>query len=310
MRKQFPFFKLFVSLFLLVGIAIAAYFLSHGGQGLFTTRSRASYAQQITLGSDLHLTLDTTLPDGLKDVKFFVMKKNGPTKRSEKFGVSGAHGEWDFLLAGISNTYWKGPPFNKDPVIAKKEREDLGYKMLEKHYAMLSALGVSWIRMDFLWQRPEQPVERPDGNYDFTSFDKIFEVAKKYNLNVLSSLEGIPSWMQDQCPYVQEYKKLHNNQRPGAAHWFSPSDLTKDGSERYNRFIRAVVKRYKPHGTKDPESDYGFRYWQIWNEPDVGYWKDCQTGKDGFDPETYKKYADLLKSAYKTIKTVVTQSNK
>ncbi|OGI16090.1 hypothetical protein A3K63_02355 [Candidatus Micrarchaeota archaeon RBG_16_49_10] len=227
----------------------------------------------VYLGNDLPLSIPTDLPNGLGDTKFFVMKKTTPTTaRPEKFGLSGAHGEWDFILADLYNNFYG--------------TQKTGDEYLEKHFAMLAALGVSWIRMDVSWER----VENPQGQFNFATFDKVFDMAKKYNLTILGTVMFTPSWLYSQCP----------GKLAGAPWYTSPRDLNATGSALYNNFVAEMVNRYKPGGTRYPNSDYGISYWQIWNEEDIAFWTDCQTGEQG----NLTTYAYLLKSAYQKIKSV------
>lgn len=220
-------------------------------------------------------------PEGLNDIKFFVMKKTNPGGRPEKFGVSGAHGEWD-LMPGLSSMYNRTWGSSKT-----------GDQMLERHYAMLSAMGIKWIRIDQSWER----VEPSEGNFNFTYVDKIVAAAKRNNLQIMMSLSYIPPWMYKQC----KIPTLHTQ---------SPIDANQNGSVYYNRFVRKMVERYKTNGTFDPSGGYGIKYWQIWNEPDSGFWTDCQTGQKGTveNPKIQTKYVAVLKSAYSVIKSIDPQA--
>jgi hypothetical protein len=217
------------------------------------------------------LSFDTDLQNGLGDVKFFVIKNNGPTARSNRFGFSGAHGEWDIILANKYNNYY--------------DANKTGEEYLRMHYALLNAIGVQWIRQDFSWER----FEKTQGNYFYDYFDLIFEVAKDYDLNMLISIVFTPKWMYEQCPH------------PYSVPWFTqPIDLNSGGSPLYDNFVTKLVERYKPHGTKDPDSSYGVSHWQIWNEPDHHFWADCETTATG----NIQEYAWLIKSAHAAIKAI------
>jgi len=115
-------------------------------------------------------------------------------------------------------------------------------------------------------------------------------MAKKYGLNILASLSCIPNWMYQNCP-------TPNSQWPW---WTSPIDLGPGGSALFDGFASEMVERYRPNGTKDPNSGYGISHWQIWNEPDIGFWFDCHTGELG----NLQTYAYLLRSAYNVIKSI------
>jgi hypothetical protein len=235
--------------------------------------SKATNEYQVSLGNDLYLNLDTSLPSGTNDVRFYVIKKNSTTSRAYKFGVSGAHGEWDLLpgLVKRYNDYWGS--------------NATGEEMLERHYAMLKAIGIKWIRIDQSWERIEPRI----GEFEFANIDKIVAAAKRNDLKIMMSLSYTPRWQTKQCT---------SNATP--VHFLSPIDTNLDGSQYYNRFVQKMVERYKPGGSFNPNGNYGISYWQIWNEPDLGFWTDCETGANGY---IQPKYVALHKSAYSVIKT-------
>jgi hypothetical protein len=265
--------KLKIPLFFVIILITGFFIFNH----LFWKYSRATNDYQITLGNNLILNLNTDLPNGTRNLKFFVMKKTtpDPTKnRPEHFGVSGVNGEWDLHpdMVYWFNAYWG----------SKKT----GDEMLDRNFAMLEAIGVKWIRIDQSWER-EEPSQ---GIFDFQFVDKIVSAAKRHNLQIMMSLSYTPSWSYNQC----------SGKPASSPHFTTPIDLNTNGSAYYNRFATKMVERYKPHGMFDPNSGYGISYWQIWNEPDSGFWVDCKTGQVG----NLQTYAYLVRSVYPKIKAI------
>jgi hypothetical protein len=96
-------------------------------------------------------------------------------------------------------------------------------------------------------------IETSKGVYDFEGYDRLVSSFTRHGILIFGNLNGSP--------------KIHDPRTP-------------EGVEAYVAFARACVKRYA--GQVD--------HWQIWNEPNGGYWKGS--------PE---EYARLLAAAGKAI---------
>ena len=96
-------------------------------------------------------------------------------------------------------------------------------------------------------------IEKEKGKYDFAPYEKLVETCRRYGILLFGNLVYAPAFHDPRTP---------------------------EGVEAYCAFAREAVKRFA--GKVD--------YWQIWNEPNSGYWN----GK----PE---EYARLLAAAGKTI---------
>jgi hypothetical protein len=96
-------------------------------------------------------------------------------------------------------------------------------------------------------------IERVKGQYEWEPYDRLVEQCRQRGLLIFGNLAYGPSF--------------HDPTRP-------------EGVEAYSAFARAAVKRFQ--GKVD--------YWQIWNEPNTGYW-----GKKS------EAYARLLAGAGKAI---------
>lgn len=259
-------------------------------------------------GENLNFTLTTNLNDinnlpGNTPIEFTILKRNASgTPNSPFLGFAGVQGMWD--LQNIHLVFHKKYYNQVDDLTLTTD------KMLEKQMAMHAALGVKWIAMEFTWiqANQNQPI-------NFYYLDKIFSVAKKYNLKILPMLDETPRWATNlNC----------DNGFPTCAMATKciPKDLTSNGSLNFNNFVRQVVERYKPRGTQNPNDDYGITHWVIWNEPNHysgNFWTDCRLATKTYDGNknqydlgyrpigSIEDYAKLFKGGYNTIKN--TDSN-
>ncbi len=96
-------------------------------------------------------------------------------------------------------------------------------------------------------------IEKERGKYDFEPYDRLLEALTKHGILIFGNLTGHPAFHDPRTP---------------------------EGVEAYSAFARAAVARYA--GKVD--------HWQIWNEPNGGYWKG-----------TPEEYARLLAAAGKAI---------
>ncbi|HNX82051.1 MAG TPA: beta-galactosidase [Candidatus Omnitrophota bacterium] len=103
-------------------------------------------------------------------------------------------------------------------------------KALKKTFALMKEAGVSWVRMDFLWE----DIEPVQGQIDYSKYDRIVDLATSYGIHILGIMSYSASW--------------------AGPSWNSPPD--KD--ETFVAFTAGVIDRYKGKVT----------YWEIWNEPD------------------------------------------
>jgi len=108
-------------------------------------------------------------------------------------------------------------------------------KNLARIVKMLKDAGVSFVRMDFLWQ----DIEPKKGEFDFTKYDYILDLLSRENIRILGVLSYSVSW--------------------AGKNWNAPPDNHYD----FVDYVSAVVSRYKDR----------IKYWEIWNEPDSRtYW--------------------------------------
>lgn len=241
------------------------------------------------------------LPDGTP-ITFSVLTKSG--EGNGMINTAGAQGGWD-MQGGISGSCGSG--------------DIPGIDQLDKHYAMLAAIGVRYANLSMIWPY----IENTQGHFNFQKlYDPVFKTAKKYNINLVPNLSNTPRWATVIPCQTTPTNTCKQNLR------CEPADITRaNGSTYFNNFVRKAVERYKPNGTfyRDyPEeansgrgAGYGISNWVIWNEPDNGpdrFWTDCSglvstppgqdvenSGRD--EPRgSITEYADLFSGAYDTIK--------
>jgi len=238
-------------------------------------------------------------------------RKEAETENSEMFGLAGAQGGWDLSAQHLN--------FHKKYYHQEADTTLTPDRMLERHMAMHAALGVEWISMSYYWYQSSLGSEL---TY-FATFDKIFAMARKYNLKILPNMVGTPRWATD-LTCTNETSDGYPSCNQGTK--CVPKDLTDAGSQYFDNFVKKTVERYKPHGDYYKEKgiendDYGITHWVVWNEPNHAkgtFWTDCakattvfqnDAGQDvnqydkGYRPVgSIEDYAKLFKGAYKTIK--------
>jgi hypothetical protein len=101
---------------------------------------------------------------------------------------------------------------------------------------MIQADGFKFIRMDFAWQS----IEKEKGVYDFAPYDELTAALAKRGIRALYILDyGNPLYETDQ------------------------SVRTEEGRQAFARFAATAAERYRAKGI----------IWELWNEPNIGFWK-------------------------------------
>ena len=145
-------------------------------------------------------------------------------------------------------------------VAAGGNMHNLGDVELAREMDDYAAAGSRWVRIDINWSLIQRGGPT---SYDWASFDRVVRAARSRNLNVLAGILYTPAWA-----------------RPGTADSaYPPADLAT-----YAAFARAAVQHYAPMGV---------RHWEIWNEPNIHFWKPVP------EPE---RYAQMLRLSYAAIK--------
>jgi len=117
----------------------------------------------------------------------------------------------------------------------------------------IKAAGAKFIRTDFTWER----IERSKGEYNFGTYDRMLDALDKRGIRVDFGLE---------------YRnRLYPN-----------PETTEEGREAYAKWAAASAMHFKGRNV----------IWEIWNEPNVGFWK----GKGGLNSAEFAdEYVALVK---------------
>lgn len=117
--------------------------------------------------------------------------------------------------------------------------------------------GVKFVRMDFTWA----DVEKSEGSYDFSAYDGLMEALESKGIRPLFILDyGNPLYDNGVAPY------------------------TKEGRRAFADFAGAAAAHFKGRGV----------IWEIWNEPNITFWKPKPSAED---------YVALAKASSEAIKT-------
>ncbi|MEP6669373.1 MAG: cellulase family glycosylhydrolase [Chthoniobacter sp.] len=108
---------------------------------------------------------------------------------------------------------------------------------------MLAAAGFKWVRMDFGWQG----TERKKGEYDFSAYDRLVATLDKFKIRAVFILDyGNPLYAE-----------------PGDVPHFTSRAHTPEFREAFGKWAVAAVQHFKGRGY----------LWEMWNEPNGGFWK-------------------------------------
>lgn len=144
--------------------------------------------------------------------------------------------------------------------------------------ARMRAGGIEALRVPLQWDGV-QP--RPNGDFDWTSFDDLVATAAKKRLEVLPFLCSPPNWISPRDTRL-------------------PIDSARQ-RRGWEEFARAAVERYGPRGsfweehapgTRKPLPRAPIHAWQIWNEENFFYFT---------RPASPSRYARLLRISHRAI---------
>jgi len=109
----------------------------------------------------------------------------------------------------------------------------------EDDYAFMDLTGTSWIRQTFQWS----DINNQQKEWDFSKFNRIVEQAEKHGSKVLAVLGYDVGW-------------IHKNKS-------RTNHISSEQLPLFLNYVREVVTQYK--GKVDA--------WEIWNEPNLFFWK-------------------------------------
>ncbi|WP_373514299.1 beta-xylosidase [Persicitalea sp.] len=141
------------------------------------------------------------------------------------------------------------------------------------------------------WGSTNAYTEDKNGNpvYDWTIIDKIFDTYVERGMRPMAQIGFMPEALSTKPEPYRHYWKPDNSYGDIFTGWaYPPNDYGKF-AELVFQWVKHSVARY---GQKEVES----WYWELWNEPDIPYWK-------GTTEEYIKLYdytADAVKRALPT----------
>jgi len=103
--------------------------------------------------------------------------------------------------------------------------------MMDRMAALAAQAGVKWTREEIQWHATEP---RP-GEFDWTFYDELLDVAGRHGISVYGLLAYGNSWT---------------------------NVYSDEGIRRYAGWAAAAVRRYRDR----------IRHWEIWNEPNIFFW--------------------------------------
>lgn len=120
--------------------------------------------------------------------------------------------------------------------------------------------------------------------YDWTITDRIFDTFIQRGMKPIAQIGFMPEALSTRpVPYRHHWKPGDNYNDIYTGWAYPPKDYSK-WAELVYQWVRHCVDRY---GKKEVET----WYWELWNEPDIGYWKGT--------PEEFLKLYDYTADAVK-----------
>lgn len=131
-----------------------------------------------------------------------------------------------------------GEPAAKAPPSTNQVPAGIGFNMhvlgTDQDWDAIKAAGAKFVRTDFAWGG----IEKVKGQYDFSTRDKQLDALSARGLRAI---------------YILDYRnKLYGN-----------PETTDEGRDAYARWAAAAARHFQGRGV----------IWEIWNEPNVGFWK-------------------------------------
>ncbi len=143
-----------------------------------------------------------------------------------------------FLPIVMNNYNAYPPPFGVQIYYNIDDASALGFQRLVDS-------GTTWVRKPIRWSIIEPNNTTPD-NFNWTLYDSQYLNASTYQLRMIATIEGNPSW--------------------AAASPEGP--VYTESVDDFLEFIVAVVERYDGDGYKDAPGSPVVNYWEFYNEPD------------------------------------------
>lgn len=166
---------------------------------------------------------------------------------------------WMFLLFLLMANEAKAQDTSPWGVSAHPLRTE-EWNNIDGSFNAVRSAGIKWLREDFKFS----DIYIESGRFNFSKYDSLLVKAKKNDIHILPILEA----------YDNELLPKHKHLTPLYKHL-----------EVWREYVRATVQRYHE----------SIKYWEIWNEPDGGFWKPAPNAE---------QYVSMLKIAYEEIKKI------
>lgn len=121
----------------------------------------------------------------------------------------------------------------------------------EKDLDLIAAAGFKFIRMDFGWGG----IERKKGEYDWAAYDELTANLEKRKLR--------PVYILDYSNGLYEDTIVSRNPVNGKEQRDTASPQKPESVAAFARWAAAAAKHYQGRSI----------IWEIWNEPNIGFWK-------------------------------------
>ena len=160
--------------------------------------------------------------------------------------------------------------------VAPAEPLSVGLDMLDPPesdavYDLAQATGAGWVRYPLRWNELE-PRRREPARYRWRAYDPILEELHARGFQVILTVRDNPGWAAETIC----------------------GPLNEEGVPAFAEMLSAAVERY----AVEP---YGVKHWELYNEPDNRAAE--FTSQGGCWGDAPAKYAELLRIAYRAIKT-------
>jgi xylan 1,4-beta-xylosidase len=120
--------------------------------------------------------------------------------------------------------------------------------------------------------------------YDWTIVDRIFDTYMERHMKPLVEIGFMPQALSSKpVPYKHDWAPGADYNRIYTGWAYPPADYAQWG-ELVHQWVKHAVEKY---GKKEVES----WYWEVWNEPDIGYWRGT--------PEEFQKLYDFAADGVK-----------